>query len=140
MEKTSKTVSITRRMAFCAAHRLHSDRLGPEENRRIFGKCNHPNGHGHNYVLEVTLAGPVDPATGMVFSLTELKRVMVEVVERNMDHKNLNMDVPAFKELNPTAENIAVVLWGMLESRLPRGLLSEVRLIETENNSVSYSG
>lgn len=131
---------ITRRMTFSAAHRLHSDRLSAEENRRVFGKCNHPNGHGHNYVVEVTVAGPIDKTTGMVFNLTELKDVMTDVIENGIDHKNLNVDVPAFKNLNPTAENIAAVLWRLIGRRLPKGLLHEVRLVETENNSVAYRG
>jgi 6-pyruvoyltetrahydropterin/6-carboxytetrahydropterin synthase len=135
-----KKALITRRLTFSAAHRLNSDKLTPEENRRVFGKCNHANGHGHNYTLEVTVSGPIDPTTGMVFNLTELKSVMTEVIERDIDHKNLNLDVPAFKDLNPTAENIAAVLWDMLASRLPPGLLHEVKLIETENNFVSYRG
>jgi 6-pyruvoyltetrahydropterin/6-carboxytetrahydropterin synthase len=140
MKKAPRKAYITRRLTFSAAHRLHSGRLGAEENRRVFGKCNHPNGHGHNYVLEVTVAGPIDPTTGMVFSLTELKAVMNDVIERGFDHKNLNLDVPAFRELNPTAENIAAVLWDLLSRRLKPGLLHEVRLIETENNFVSYRG
>jgi 6-pyruvoyltetrahydropterin/6-carboxytetrahydropterin synthase len=140
MKKPSNRAFITRRLAFSAAHRLQSDKLSPAENRRVFGKCNHPNGHGHNYVLEVTVAGPIDAVTGMVFNLTELKDVMTEVIEHDFDHKNLNMDVPAFRTLNPTAENIAAVLWGLLDKRLKAGLLHEVKLIETENNFVSYRG
>ena len=140
MKKTARKAFITRRLTFSAAHRLHSDKLSPEENRRVFGKCNHPNGHGHNYVLEVTVKGPIDATTGMVFNLTDLKDVMTDVIEHDIDHKNLNIDVPAFKTLNPTAENIAVVLWDLLEKRLKPGLLHEVKLIETENNFVSYRG
>lgn len=140
MKKTAKRAFITRRLTFSAAHRLQSDKLSAAENRRVFGKCNQPNGHGHNYVLEVTVAGPIDATTGMVFNLTELKDVMTEVVENEFDHKNLNMDVPAFKTLNPTAENIAAVLWDLLAKRLKAGLLYEVKLIETENNFVSYRG
>jgi 6-pyruvoyltetrahydropterin/6-carboxytetrahydropterin synthase len=140
MKKAARKAFITRRLTFSAAHRLHSDKLSPEENRRVFGKCNHPNGHGHNYVLEVTVAGPIDATTGMVFNLTDLKDVMTDVVEHDIDHKNLNIDVPAFKTLNPTAENIAAVLWDLLEKRLKPGLLHEVKLIETENNFVSYRG
>jgi 6-pyruvoyltetrahydropterin/6-carboxytetrahydropterin synthase len=140
MKKTPRKAFITRRLTFSAAHRLHSDKLSPEENRRVFGKCNHPNGHGHNYTLEVTVAGPIDATTGMVFNLTDLKDVMEDVIEHDIDHKNLNMDVPAFKKLNPTAENIAAVLWDLLEKRLKPGLLHEVKLIETENNFVSYHG
>lgn len=139
-KKKARVAHITRRITFSAAHRLHSDALSPEENRRVFGKCNHPNGHGHNYVLEVTVAGPIDPVTGMVHNLTDLKRVMSEVVEHDIDHKNLNVDVPAFRDLNPTAENIAAVLWDLLAARLPKGLLREVRLVETENNFVSFRG
>ena len=140
MKKPARKAFITRRLTFSAAHRLHSDKLSPEENRRVFGKCNHPNGHGHNYVLEVTVAGPIDATTGMVFNLTDLKDVMTDVIENDIDHKNLNIDVPAFKTLNPTAENIAVVLWDLLKKRLKPGLLHEVKLIETENNFVSYRG
>jgi 6-pyruvoyltetrahydropterin/6-carboxytetrahydropterin synthase len=140
MKKPSRKAFITRRLTFSAAHRLHSAKLSPEENRRVFGKCNLPNGHGHNYTLEVTVAGPIDATTGMVFNLTDLKDVMTDVIEHDIDHKNLNMDVPAFKTLNPTAENIAAVLWDLLEKRLKPGLLNEVKLIETENNFVSYRG
>lgn len=138
--KTRREASITRRATFSAAHRLHSAALSVEENRRVFGKCNHDNGHGHNYSVEVTVAGPIDPTTGMVYSLTDLKRVMSEVIDAGFDHKNLNLDVEEFRTLNPTAENIAVVLWDRLAKKLPRGLLREVRLVETENNSVVYRG
>jgi 6-pyruvoyltetrahydropterin/6-carboxytetrahydropterin synthase len=140
MKKTARRASITRRLSFSAAHRLQSDALSPDENRRVFGKCNHPNGHGHNYVLEVTVTGPIDAVTGMVFNLTDLKQVMTDVVERDFDHRNLNVDVPEFRTLNPTAENIAAVLWDRLRKRLKPGLLHEVKLIETENNFVSYRG
>lgn len=131
---------ITRRMSFSAGHRLHNDALTPEENNRLYGKCNNPNGHGHNFTVEVTVAGEIDPRTGMVFNLRDLKKVMAEVIEKGLDHKNLNLDVPAFKTVIPTAENIAVVLWGQLAQLLPAGVLHEVRLIETENNFVSYRG
>lgn len=131
---------VTRRMTFAAGHRLHNEALSAEENRRLYGKCNNPNGHGHNFVVEVTVAGEIDPRTGMVFNLRDLKKVMAEVIEEGLDHKNLNLDVPAFKGVIPTAENIAAVLWRLLRERLPQGALHEVRLIETENNSVSYRG
>lgn len=131
---------VTRRMTFSAGHRLHNDALSAEENLRLYGKCNNPNGHGHNFVAEVTVAGEVDPRTGMVFNLRDLKKVMTEVIEDGLDHKNLNLDAPAFKDAIPTAENIAVVLWRLLAERLPAGALHEVKLIETENNSVSYRG
>ena len=131
---------VTRRMTFSAGHRLHNDALSAEENRLLYGKCCNPNGHGHNFTVEVTVAGEIDPRTGMVFNLRDLKKVMTEVVEDGLDHKNLNLDVPAFKGVIPTAENIAVVLWGLLAGRLPAGALHEVRLVETENNFVSYRG
>lgn len=131
---------LTRRITFSASHRLHAVGLSNEENRRIFGKCNHENGHGHNYVLEVTVFGTIDPATGMVLNLTDLKEVLRTTIEKDFDHRNLNVDVPEFATLNPTAENIAVVVWNRLEKQLPPGLLYEVRLLETENNYASYRG
>lgn len=131
---------VTRRMTFSAAHRLHNDALSAEENRRLYGKCGNPNGHGHNFSVEVTVAGEIDPSTGMVINLRDLKKVMSEVIEDGLDHRNLNLDVPAFKGVIPTAENIAVVIWGLLAGRLPEGALHEVRLVETENNFVSYRG
>ncbi len=131
---------VTRRMTFSAGHRLHSDALSAEENERVFGKCSNPNGHGHNFTVEVTVAGPIDARTGMVYNLRELKEAMTDVIERELDHKNLNLDVPALKGVIPTAENLAAAIWGRLAQRLPAGLLHEVKLIETENNSVVYRG
>ena len=133
-------ILLTRKAEFSSAHYYWNDAWSPEETQRVFGKCANRNGHGHNYTLEVTVAGPIDATTGMVFNLTDLKDVMTDVIERDFDHRNLNMDVPAFKTLNPTAENIAAVLWEHLEKRLKPGLLHEVKLIETENNFVSYRG
>jgi 6-pyruvoyltetrahydropterin/6-carboxytetrahydropterin synthase len=131
---------VTRRMTFSAGHRLHNDAFSSEENKLVFGKCNNPNGHGHNFTVEVTVAGEIDARTGMVYNLRDLKTVMVEVIENGLDHKNLNLDVPALAGLIPTAENLAAVIWKQLAARLPAGLLHEVRLIETENNFVSYFG
>ena len=131
---------VTRRMTFSAGHRLHNDALSAEENRRIFGKCNNPNGHGHNFTVEVTVAGEIDPRTGMVYNLRDLKKIMEEVVENGLDHKNLNLDVPELKGVIPTAENLAAAIWAMLARKLPSGLLHEVKLVETENNFVSYRG
>lgn len=133
-------VSLTRRVVFSAAHRLHSAELSDEENLRTFGKCNHPNGHGHNYILEVTVRGEIDPKTGMVINLTDLMREIDGAVLMKMDHKNLNVDLPEFAHMNTTAENIAVVIWRMLEKQLPKGMLEQIRLHETENNSVTYRG
>ena len=133
-------VYLTRRAVFSASHRLHSNQLSQEENRQLFGKCNHPHGHGHNYTIEVTVRGEVDPRTGIVMNLTELKAAIEETVMRRMDHRNFNTDLPEFQNLNPTAENIAVVCWKMLEDRLPQGLLHEIVIRETENNFVRYRG
>lgn len=133
-------VTLTRRAQFSASHRLHSPQLSAEENRKIFDKCNNPNGHGHNYVVEIAVRGEIDPKTGMVMNLSDLKKAIDEAVMQNLDHKNLNLDVPAFRDLNPTAENIAVVIWCLLEKKIPKHLLYEVKLHETENNVVVYRG
>jgi 6-pyruvoyltetrahydropterin/6-carboxytetrahydropterin synthase len=133
------TVTVTRRVHFNAAHRLHSPALSPEENRRAFGACNNPNYHGHNYELEISVEGDVDPVTGFVVDLGEVKRVAEAAVLSALDHKNLNLDVPAFATLNPTAENIVVVIWGMLADVLP-GRLVELTLWETPRNHVTYRG
>lgn len=133
-------VYLTRRAQFSASHRLHAAALSDEENRKIFDKCNNPHGHGHNYVVEVTVKGEVDGVTGMVLSLSDLKKAIEETVMKDLDHKHLNLDVEDFEHLNPTAENITVVLWRRLLKKLPPGLLHEIRLHETENNVVVYRG
>ena len=133
-------VLLTHRFDFCASHRLHNPALSEKENIEIYGKCNNPNGHGHNYQLEVTLAGEPDPETGMVLELSVLKRIVDEEICERYDHKNLNLDVPEFKDLVPTAENMLVVIWDRLIGRIPRGRLHRVRLIETANNSFEYHG
>ncbi len=133
-------VYITRRTTFSASHRLHSNELSAEENRQIYGKCNHPNGHGHNYVLEITVRGEVDARTGMVMNLVDLKKAMEEEILDLVDHKHLNLDVPFFQKIVPTAENMAVVFWQLLEPALPPGMLYEVKLHETENNVAIYRG
>lgn len=126
-------------MHFNAAHRLHNPSLSDEENRRLFGPCNNPNYHGHNYELEVSVRGEIDSRTGYVADISEIKRVVDDRVASYLDHKNLNLDVPEFADLNPTAENIAVVIWRRLEGRLP-GTLVKVVLWETPRNSVVYEG
>lgn len=133
-------VYLTRRAVFSASHRLHSPGMTDEENLRLFGKCNNPSSHGHNYVIEVTLRGRVDPRSGVLINLTDLKKAIQERILDVMDHKNLNQDVEAFRDINPTAENIAIVCWRLLEDSLPPGALYEVLLRETENNFVSYRG
>lgn len=132
-------VTVTRRVHFNAAHRLHSPQLSDEENARTFGPCSNPNYHGHNYELEISVRGKVDPVTGFVADLGEVKRIAEQLVVAVLDHKNLNLDVPAFADLNPTAENIVVVIWQMLDGRLP-GQLAKLVLWETPRNSVEYRG
>lgn len=133
------TVTVTRRVHFNAAHRLHNPRLSDEENRRIFGPCNNPNYHGHNYELDISVEGEVDPATGYVVDLGVVKRIAEETVLAALDHRNLNLDVPAFADRNPTAENIVMVIWDMLADRLP-GRLVKLVLWETPRNFVEYDG
>lgn len=131
---------ITRRATFSASHRLHVASLSDEDNRRIFRKCNSPNGHGHNYVLEVTVKGNIDPVTGLVMDFTDLKAAIKDTILDQVDHKYLNLDVPIFKDLNPTAENMAVVFWNWLDHVLPAGMLHEIKLWETENCWAVYRG
>jgi 6-pyruvoyltetrahydropterin/6-carboxytetrahydropterin synthase len=132
-------VTVTRRVHFNAAHRLHSPALSDAENRAVFGPCNNPNYHGHNYELEVSVEGEVDPTTGYVVDLGVVKRIAQETVVAALDHRNLNLDVPEFRDLNPTAENIAVVIWRKLEGKLP-GRLARIVLWETPRNCVEYDG
>lgn len=124
-------VYITRKMEFSASHLYHNPNFSLEENRRIFGKCNNPHGHGHNYVLEVTVAGEPDPTTGMVLDLKELKDILQREVTDRMDHRFLNREVPELAGQIPTCENIARVIWDLLESKITRGRLQRIRLYET---------
>lgn len=133
------TLTVTRRVHFNAAHRLHNPSLSDDENRAIFGPCNNPNYHGHNYELEISVEGEIDPGTGYVVDLGVVKRIAEETVLAALDHRNLNLDVPEFRDLNPTAENIAVVIWRKLEGRLP-GRLVRIVLWETPRNAVAYEG
>jgi 6-pyruvoyltetrahydropterin/6-carboxytetrahydropterin synthase len=133
------SVTVTRRVHFNAAHRLHNPALSDKENQRIFGLCNSPNYHGHNYELDVSVEGDIDPRSGYVADLGEVKRIVEELVLLRLDHKNLNLDVPEFRELNPTSENIVVVIWQMLAGRLP-GTLTRLVLWETPRNYVTYEG
>ena len=133
-------VYLTRRTTFSASHRLWSSQLSEAENYAVYDKCANPNGHGHNYVLEVTVRGNVDPRTGMVLNLTDMKRITNEQVISWVDHKHLNYDVPWLEGVIPTAEMLAIKFWERLESEFPEGLLYEVSLHETENNSAVYRG
>jgi 6-pyruvoyltetrahydropterin/6-carboxytetrahydropterin synthase len=133
-------VYLTRRVSFSASHRLWSKQLTEAENYAIYEKCANPNGHGHNYVLEVTVQGIPDPQTGMVLNLIELKHAMNEQVVNWVDHKHLNYDVPWLEGCIPTTEVLAIKFWERLASVLPTGMLFEVKLHETENSVASYRG
>lgn len=133
-------VHVTRTEHFSAAHRLHNDAWSDERNAEVFGKCNNAAGHGHNYVLEVTVAGEVDPDTGYVIDLKVLKDVIRREVISQVDHRNLNVDVPFMRGIIPTAENIAIAIWRQLAPALPSGRLVKVLLRETVNNVVEYRG
>lgn len=131
--------TITRRMTFCAGHRLFRPELSDAENLKIFGECSNPNGHGHNYVLEVSVSGEIDPATGMIINLKTLKQVIEHEVIARVDHKNLNLDVAFMKDLVPTTEVFAGKIFEILDRALGKGLLSRVVLWESENNRFEVS-
>jgi 6-pyruvoyltetrahydropterin/6-carboxytetrahydropterin synthase len=133
-------IYITRKLEFCASHRLFNPEYSDEKNAQVFGLCNNPNGHGHNYVMEVTVRGEVHPETGMVLDLKALKQLVNEEIILKVDHKNLNVDVPFLKGVIPTAENLAIRFWESLESKLEGGELYEIKLYESERNFVIYRG
>lgn len=134
------TVYVTRKVHFNAAHRLHNPEKSDEWNRKTFGKCNNPNWHGHNFELEVTVAGEPDPDTGYVVDLGALKDILHEQVVEKVDHKNLNEEVDFLNGVIPSTENFAVAIWNQIEGRLPSGRLHSVRLYETPRNFVEYKG
>ena len=131
-------IIISKSVSFNAAHRLHAEPLSEDENKAIFGKCNNPNGHGHNYELDLELIGDVDPITGMVVNLTEVKHIVEREIIEAFDHKNLNKDCEEFKHLVPTAENIAIVIWNKLANTRLKPYLHAVVLYETPKNKVRY--
>ena len=133
-------VTVTRRLHFNAAHRLWNPRWSDEQNGRVFGVCGNANYHGHNYNLDVSVEGEIDPESGYVLDINRLKETVQQHVIGSLDHRNLNLDVPWFRELNPTAENIAVVCWRVLEPVLRPARLTHIRLWETERNYVDYGG
>src|SRR5438270_11233726 len=133
-------VYLTRRASFSASHRLWSEHLSEEENLALYEKCANLNGHGHNYVLEVTVKGTPNPRTGMVLNLAELKQVINERVVNWVDHKHLNYDVPWLEGSIPTTELLVIKFWERLADALPGGLLYEVKLYETEHNCAFYRG
>ena len=133
-------VTVTRRLTFNAAHRVHNPALSDEENTRIFGKCNNPNWHGHNYRLDVSVRGPIDDRTGYVIDLGALKRIVEEKVVQRIDHRNINLEVEFMRGINPTAENIVVACWQVLQPAVAPGMLARLTLWETDNNYVEYDG
>ena len=133
-------VAVYRKEHFNAAHRLHNPNWSDEKNRQVFGKCNNPNFHGHNYELIVKLVGEIDPETGYVYDMKILSDLIKENVLNKFDHKNLNLDTDEFRNLNPTAENIAVVIWNILRNKIDSKHELIIRLYETERNFVEYNG
>lgn len=131
-------VSVFRKAHFNAAHRLHNPAWSAERNRDVFGLCNNPNFHGHNYELEVKVTGEINPETGYVIDLGWLAALIKTEIEDRFDHKNLNLDTPEFAQLNPSAENICVVIWQILRQRLPEQFDLSVRLFETPRNFVEF--
>lgn len=131
-------VAVYRKEHFNAAHRLHNPNWDEATNEKVFGKCNNPNYHGHNYELIVKLIGEVDPKTGYVYDMKKLSDLIKEKVILPFDHKNLNLDVKHFENLNPTAENIAVVIYNILREAIDQELELKIKLYETERNYVEY--
>jgi 6-pyruvoyltetrahydropterin/6-carboxytetrahydropterin synthase len=131
---------VTAKLTFSAAHRLHNPKFDAEWNRRIYDKCDNPNGHGHNYTLEVSVEGAIDSDTGMVIDLKKLKDIMRSAVIDRVDHTNLNEDVDFLRDVIPTAENLAIAFWRQMEPYIDEGRLRRVVLHETDRNSVAYEG
>jgi 6-pyruvoyltetrahydropterin/6-carboxytetrahydropterin synthase len=134
----NKKVSIYRKEHFNAAHRLHNPGWDEQKNENVFGKCNNPNFHGHNYVLDVKVTGEPAADTGFVINLKFLSDLIKETVLEKLDHKNLNLDVEEFSDLNPTVENIAIVIYNILRSRIDEKLDLQIRLYETDRNFAEY--
>jgi 6-pyruvoyltetrahydropterin/6-carboxytetrahydropterin synthase len=138
-----KKAYFTRAYSISASHRLHSDDLTADENRTTFGKCNNPHGHGHNYRIEVTVGGPVDPETGMVINMVDLDGIVREKIVGRFDHQNLNLDPlfdPAFSKQVSTTENLTIAVFELLDGAFAPAALEKVRIEETENNFFEYSG
>lgn len=133
-------VYITRKEHFSASHRLFNERWSDEKNFEVFGKCANPNGHGHNYEIEVTVAGVPPKETGMVMDLKRLSDIINEEIIERVDHKHLNFDVDFLRGVIPTAENMAIVFWKILSSKITEGKLYSIKLYESDNNFVEYRG
>ena len=132
------TATLTRRYKFAASHRLHSECLSGEENTKIFGKCNNPNGHGHNYQVYVSVRGPIDQQVGRVTDLGALDRIVTDTIVNRFDHRDLNLD-PAFADRTTTGENVVRLIWELLAEKIPGGDLDKVGLVETRDNYFEYS-
>ncbi len=133
-------LTVSRKAHFNAAHRLYNSNWSDDKNDQVFGKCNNPNFHGHNYELIVSVTGPVNVDTGYVIDMTLLKQIIKQEVEDNLDHKNLNLDVKEFESINPTAENICIYIYNNIKARLNSNIDLEITLYETPRNFVKYSG
>ncbi len=133
-------IYVTRKSHFAAAHRLYNPNFSDEKNNEVYGMCNNPLYHGHNYVLEVTVCGEPDPETGYLIDLKQLKKIIEEKIIKHVDHKNLNLEVEFLKGIIPTAENLAIAFWKQLEAEIPRGKLYSIKIYESERNIVEYRG
>ncbi len=133
-------ITVSRQSQFNAAHRLHVSHWSDEENKAFFGLCNNANFHGHNYKLIVSVTGIVNPISGYLIDMKILKQIIDEEVKDKFDHRNLNLDTSEFKDLNPTAENIAIVIWNLLRKRIEQNIKLKITLYETERNFVEYNG
>src|SRR5437879_4166245 len=133
-------IYLTRRVEFSASHYYHNPEFSAEENRRIFGKCNNPHGHGHNYILEVTVKGEIDSRSGFVIDLKQLKEIMNREVVDALDHRHLNKEVPEFAQQIPTTENLAIVIWKRLQPRLQVAKLHRVRVYESQDLFADFYG
>jgi 6-pyruvoyltetrahydropterin/6-carboxytetrahydropterin synthase len=131
-------VYLTRKEHFCASHRLFNPKFSDAENLKIYGKCAYPNGHGHNYEIEVTVSGEPDPETGMIMDLKKIADIIDEEILEKVDHRHLNFDVDFLKGIIPTAENLAEVFWRLLDPRITSGKLFSVRVYETPSNFAEY--
>ena len=139
MKSETVHLELGRRYHFAASHRLHNAQMTEEENCRVYGKCNNPHGHGHNYTVEVRLSGMIDPATGMISNLADLDAFVNERVIEPFDHRSLNEEVPVFQNVVPTTEMLCIEIFERLKS-FPHAKLEAVRIVETSNNSFEYAG
>ena len=133
-------VTISRKAHFNAAHRLFNPNWNDERNYEVFGKCSNPNFHGHNYEMIISITGEINPETGFVMNLDDLKKIIGEEVEDYLDHRNLNLEISEFQNLNPTVENISVVIWNRIRAKLDTKLALKITLFETPRNFVEYAG